>query len=97
MVSYILVYLFKAYYYLQIVSLHYTFPPTCRPYQTTKTREATYKRNAEVGSRNHCCNVKAISITNSEYMSVALFIHHAKRLGCSMSSVACLALPYFST
>jgi hypothetical protein len=38
------------------------------------------KRNTEVRSRNHCCHVKAISITYSEYMSVVLVIQHAKSM-----------------
>jgi hypothetical protein len=49
-------------------------------------------------SRNHCCRGKTIIITYSECVSVALFIHHAKRMRLIiLSSVACLALPYFST
>jgi hypothetical protein len=41
---------------------------------------------------------KAIRITYSECVSVALFTQHAKRM-CHLilSSVACLAVPYFST
>jgi hypothetical protein len=51
-----------------------------------------------VHSRNHCCRGKAISITYSECVSVALVIQHAKRMRrIILSSVACLALPYFST
>jgi ABC-type phosphate transport system permease subunit len=49
-------------------------------------------------SRDHCCCEKAISITYSESVSVALVIQHAKRMRRSiLSSVVCLALPYFST
>ena len=41
---------------------------------------------------------KAISITYSECVSVALVIQHAKRMrGIILSSVACTALPCFST
>jgi hypothetical protein len=41
---------------------------------------------------------KAISITYSECVSVALGIQHAKRMRrIILSSVVCLALPYFST
>jgi hypothetical protein len=40
---------------------------------------------------------KAISITYSDCVSVALVIQHAKRMRRIMSSVTCLALPYFST
>ena len=46
---------------------------------------------------NHFCHGKAISITYTEYMSVALVIEHAKCMHCIiLSSVACLVLPYFS-
>jgi hypothetical protein len=55
-----------------------------------------YKRNTEARSRNHCCRGRAISITH--YVSVALVIQHAKRMRrIILSSVASLALPYFST
>ena len=41
---------------------------------------------------------KAISITYCECVSVALVIQHAKRMRrIILSSVACLAVPYFST
>jgi hypothetical protein len=40
---------------------------------------------------------KAISITYSECVSVALVIQHAKRMRNIMSPEACLAVPYFST
>ena len=57
-----------------------------------------YKRNTEVRSRNHCCRGKAISTTYSECMSVALVIVRAKHMSrIILSSVACLALPDFST
>jgi hypothetical protein len=40
---------------------------------------------------------KAISITYSDCVSVALVIRHVKRMRCIiLSSVACLAVPYFS-
>jgi hypothetical protein len=48
-------------------------------------------------SRNHCCRAKVISITYSECVSVALVIQHAKRTHRIILSVACPALPYFST
>jgi len=49
--------------------------------------------------RNHCCSGKAvIIIIYSEYVSVALFIQHAKRMPRTvLMSMTCLALPYFST
>jgi hypothetical protein len=61
-------------------------------------RQCTYKRNIEARSRNHCCRVKAIIITYSECVSVALVTQHAKRMRrIILSSVVCLAVPYFST
>jgi hypothetical protein len=55
-------------------------------------------RNFEARSRNHCCRGKTISITYSECVSVALVIQHAKRMRhIVLSSVACPAVPYFST
>ena len=54
--------------------------------------------NVEVLSRNHCCSGNAISITYSEYVTVVLVIQHAMRMRrILLSSVACPALPYFST
>jgi len=54
-------------------------------------------RNIEERSYNHCCSGKAINITYSECVFVALVILHAKRTRhIILSSVACLALPYFS-
>jgi hypothetical protein len=66
---------------------------------TTKlSRQYTYKRNIEARSRNHCCRGKAISITYSECVSAALVIQHVERMRrIILSSVACPALPYFST
>jgi hypothetical protein len=41
---------------------------------------------------------KAVGITYSECVFVALVIRHAKRMHrIILSSVACLAVPYFST
>ena len=37
-----------------------------------------YKRNIEAPSHDHCCCGKAISFSNSESLSVALVIQHAK-------------------
>ena len=39
-----------------------------------------YKRNIEARSRTHNCSGKAVSITYSECVSVALDIQHAKRI-----------------
>jgi hypothetical protein len=56
------------------------------------------ERNAEARSPNHCYFGKAIIITYSECVSVALFIQHAKRMRrIIMSYVACLDLQYTST
>jgi hypothetical protein len=61
-------------------------------------RLCTYKRNTKARSPNYCCVGKAIIITYSECMSGALVIQHAKRMRrIILSSVVCLALPYFST
>jgi hypothetical protein len=55
-------------------------------------------RTAQARTRNHCCRGKAISITYAECVSVALVIKHEKRMRrIILSSVACLAVPYFST
>jgi hypothetical protein len=56
------------------------------------------KRNIEARSHNQCCRGKAIRITYSESVSVALVIQHATRMRLIiLSSVACIAVPYFST
>jgi hypothetical protein len=48
--------------------------------------------------RNQCCRGRAISITYSECVSVALVIQQAKRMRLIiLPSVACVTLPYFST
>jgi hypothetical protein len=61
-------------------------------------RQCTYKRKVQARSRNHCCRGTGISITYSECVSVALVIQHAKRMRCIiLSSVACVAVPYFFT
>ena len=47
---------------------------------------------------SHCFSGKAISITYSECVSVAEFIQHAMCISrIVLSSVVCLAVPYFST
>jgi hypothetical protein len=64
-----------------------------------ETKHATYVwRNTDVHSRNHWCSGNAISITYFERVSVTLGIQHVKRmLRIILSSVACPAVPYFST
>jgi hypothetical protein len=55
-------------------------------------------RNIEARSRNHFCRGKAVTITYSECVSVALVTQHAKRMRrIILSSVACLTVPYFCT
>jgi hypothetical protein len=55
-------------------------------------------RNDEACSHNHCCLGKAISITYSECLSVALVIWHAKHMHhIILSPVVCPTLPYFLT
>jgi hypothetical protein len=57
-----------------------------------------YKRNTETRSRNHCCSGKATSITYSRCVTLVFIIQHAKRMRrIILSSVTCLAIPYFST
>jgi len=54
--------------------------------------------NIEVSSRIHFDRAKAVSVTHSECVSVALVIQHAKCMSRIItSSVACLVLQYFST
>jgi hypothetical protein len=49
-------------------------------------------------SRHRFCHGHAISIIHCECVSVALVIQHAKRMRrIILSSVACLAVTYFST
>ena len=61
-------------------------------------RQCTYKRNIEALSRNYYCPGKALIITYSERVSVALVIQRAKRMRrIILSSVGCLALPFLST
>ena len=57
-------------------------------------------RNSVARSRNQCCSGKVISITYSEFVSVALVIQLANAMYCIilvLSSVASLALPFFPT
>jgi len=39
-----------------------------------------YQRNIEAVSRNHCCRGKALCVTSSECVFVALVIQHAMRM-----------------
>ena len=63
-------------------------------------RKCTYKKNNLACSRNHCSSRKAVSIRHSECVCVCVsfVIQHAMRMrSMTMSTVTCLALPYFST
>ena len=63
-----------------------------------KDKQCMYKRNTEVLSRNNWCRGKAISITYSECVFVALGPQRAKcMLRITLTSVTCPALPHFST
>jgi len=64
-----------------------------------KTSPATYyKRNNKARSRDHCCRGKAINITYSECVPVALGIQPSMRMRrIILPSVSCPALPHFST
>ena len=55
-----------------------------------------YRHSKGARSRNHFYGVKAMSITYSECVSVALVIQHAQRMRhIFLLSVACLASPDF--
>jgi hypothetical protein len=57
---------------------------------------STYKCSIETRSCNHCYRGKAVSISYSECVYVALVIEYAKRMRrVIMSSVACLAVHIF--
>jgi hypothetical protein len=57
-----------------------------------------YKRNTEERSRHQTCHRKSIGIPYSECVSVALLMKHSRLTPrIILSSVACLAVPYFST
>jgi hypothetical protein len=56
-----------------------------------------YINNTEACSHNQCCRGKAISITYSECVFVALVIQQVVRMRCIiLNSVACLTVPYFT-
>jgi hypothetical protein len=60
-------------------------------------RQYTYKRNIGARSLNHCCRGKAVGISYSVSVFVALVIQHARRVRrIILSSLACLAVPYIS-
>jgi hypothetical protein len=54
--------------------------------QLGKTRQAMYIQcNNEACLYNHCCNGKAVSITHSECVSIALEVQHAPTVTCGLS------------
>jgi hypothetical protein len=56
------------------------------------------KRGIDARSRKHYCRGKAKHITYSECVFVGVVIQYAKRMRhIILSSVACPAVPYFST
>jgi hypothetical protein len=60
--------------------------------------QCTYKRNVEMRCCSHCCRRKAVSITYSECVFVALVIQRAMGMRyIILSSVSSAAVPYFST
>jgi hypothetical protein len=61
-------------------------------------RKCSYKSHIEACSHNHCCHGKEISITDSEFVPVALIMQYEMCMHHSiLSSVSCLAVPYFFT
>jgi len=70
---------------------------TCM-WKEAEDRRCGYKLNIRVCWLNHCCRVKAISIVYSEFVFVVIVCQYIKRMRrLTLSSVACLALPYFFT
>jgi hypothetical protein len=64
----------------------------------THYKTGNVRTNTEARSRNYCCRGNAIRIKYSKCLSAALAIQHAKRMHhIILSSVACLAVPPFST
>jgi hypothetical protein len=60
-------------------------------------RQCMCTHNIEAHSCNHCLHGKAMIIKYSECVFVDLVIQHVMCMCCIiLSSVACLALPYFS-
>ena len=63
------------------------------------TRQAMYVQlNIHGRSVNNCCHRQVMGIAYSEYVFLALFPRYTKHIrGILLSSMACLALQYFST
>jgi len=70
----------------------------CAPYKSKQEMQCMYKHNIKVRPCNICCCGKAVPITYSECVSVALVIQHAVCIyHIILPSVACLAVPFIST
>ena len=68
------------------------------PDKVEQDRQCTYKRKFERRSCNNCCLGKAMSITFSGCIFVALFIQRTKCVRrVVLSSLTCLIVSYFST
>ena len=65
---------------------------------TSSVSHCTYERDVEALLNNHCFLKNVINITYSEPLFVALGNQHAMRMRrIILSTVACPAVPYFST
>ena len=70
----------------------------CLQCHNLKRQQCMYKRSIDAHSLKHCCRGKAISITYSECVSVALVIQHAKHIHRIIFVICGLpALPYLLT
>jgi hypothetical protein len=83
-------------------SLKYIYKDLVRTAQKTfhlqykERKKCMYERNTGTRLCNHCCSGKAISVTYSEGLFVALGIQHVTRMR-RIAFVVCLALHYSST
>ena len=81
---------------MQIFCLKYSWPKNLLT-DTNKIDNVHINITFEARSQNHCCHGKAISITYSECVFVALVIQHAMHMHHIVICMACLALQHFST
>ena len=84
---------------LHIIYIKYSVRTSKRTHTASiRKRQAMYtKRNTETRSCNNYCGEKAISITHSEYVSVALGIQHAMRMRRVVIRGLCGSTIYFFT